>query len=113
MREPEFLIWLENDYKTANGTRMQKRPRGDAKSRCKRVENHEGDLDLHFSNDKMQMLIKKLTYSRADESFGTLPKHNIFIDGNLVKGTASLCSAIKLYQQFCIEHSRNTKIKFV
>ena len=100
MRENDFEAWLEESYITRNGNRLQKRPRSDAKSRCKRVEKYEGDLDIHFADDRMAGLLNTLAYSRADEASGTKPQHTIPIDGNIFNGTASLRSAIKLYQQF-------------
>ncbi len=103
MRKNEFEIWLMESYLTQNGTPLQKRPRSDAISRCKRVEKYEGNLDAHFEKDKMFSLLEKLTYSRADEMAGITPLHAVRIKGNIHNGTASLRSAIKLYQKFCRE----------
>ncbi len=100
MKNEEFKTWLEQIYLTRNGTSLQKRPQADAMSRCRRVEKNENDLDLHFNKDGMRGLLDKLTYTRADSSSGILPKHRIIINGDVVEGTASLRSAIKLYQQF-------------
>lgn len=102
MRENEFGEWLEKIYVTKNGTRLEKRPCSDAKSRCKRVEKYEGDLDSHFEKDKMQELISRLTYSRNDDESGISPPHSIPIEGDIYTGTASLRSAVKLYKEFCI-----------
>ena len=104
MREDDFEEWLKNEYITRSGGRLKKRPRSDAKSRCKRIERYEGDLDTHFERDKMRGLLDSLIYSKNDQKAGILPNHTIPIDGNIVDGTASLKSAIKLYYQFCVDN---------
>jgi hypothetical protein len=104
MKENDFEEWLINEYVTRNGGRLQKRPRSDAKSRCKRVEKYEGDLDAHFERDKMRSLLDSLAYSKNDHEAGISPCHSIPIDGNIQNGTASLRNAIKLYYQFCIDN---------
>ena len=106
MKENEFGTWLKEDYVTRNGTHLQKRPRGDALSRCRRVEKYEGDLDIHFKKDNMQCLLESFTYTRADQEAGVSPQHTIPIDGNILNGTASLRNAVKLYLQFCLDCQR-------
>jgi hypothetical protein len=102
MRDPDFALWLEQSYRTKNGSHLEPRPRSDARSRCKRVEKYEGDLDRHFAHDGMQSLLAILTYSRADEAKGILPQHSIPIDGDVANGTNSLRYAITLYKLFCL-----------
>ncbi|MGZ8226203.1 MAG: hypothetical protein ACXWT3_06130 [Methylococcaceae bacterium] len=97
MRDDDFAVWLE---KTGLTTRAQ----SDAKSRCRRIEQSEDDLDKHFVKDSMESLLDRLKYSRADESDGVLVKHNIPINGDMVNGTASLLSAAKKYQKFCLDY---------
>ena len=101
MREDDFALWLEQHYRTRKGTHLEPRPRRDAKSRCKRVERHEGDLDAQFVRDGMQGLLETLTHTRADEMSGVSPKHHVQIDGDAVNGTASLRNAVALYRSFC------------
>jgi hypothetical protein len=103
MRDSEFGTWLEQRYRKRNGDALQARPRGDARSRCKRVERYTGDLDSFFTQDEMQGLLQALSYSRADNSSGISPQHNVPIDGDVVNGTASLRNAINLYRQFCMD----------
>jgi hypothetical protein len=100
MYEEDFTHWLEQDYRQKNGKQLGVRTRGDARSRCKRIEQYEGDLDGHFVRDEMQELLKLLVYSRQDETNGVQPQHSISINGDVVEGTASLRSAIKLYKAF-------------
>ena len=99
MRDDDFAVWLE---KTDLTTRAQ----SDTKSRCRRIEKSEDDLDLdkEFVQDSMEGLLDSLKYSRADESGGVLVKHLIPINGDLVNGTASLLSAAKKYQKFCLDY---------
>jgi hypothetical protein len=99
MRDDNFSTWLEN-YITRYGTPLESRPRSDAMSRCRRVEEFKGDLDLHFYRDEMRSLVEEFTYSRDDESNNIPPP--ILINGDPVTGTASLKYAIKLYLKFCI-----------
>lgn len=103
MRDSEFGTWLEQSYRTMDGTQLEARPRMDAKSRCRRVERYEGDLDSHFAQDEMQGLLQDLTYSRADHFSGILQQHRVPIDGDVVNGTASLRNAVNLYRQFCMD----------
>ncbi|MBM9521267.1 hypothetical protein JWG39_15715 [Desulforhopalus vacuolatus] len=102
MKENEFEKWLIDEYVTRNGTRLQKRPRSDAKSRCKRVEKHEGNLDSHYKMDGMRSLLNSLAYSKSDQDAGVSPKHSIPIEGDILNGTASLRNAVNLYCQFCM-----------
>ncbi|MDQ5770811.1 hypothetical protein [Thiothrix subterranea] len=96
MRIDDFSKWLE--VHTDLGTRAQ----SDAKSRCKRIEKYEGDLDQHFINDSMFDLLERFKYSRHDQEAGISLKHKIIIKGDEVNGTASLLNAANLYYKFCL-----------
>lgn len=77
----------------------------DCISRCRRVIRYEGDLDVHFNNDKGNILLEKLTYSRIDAEECKNPKHTIPIKGSkgyysIYEGTNSLFSAVKRYFDF-------------
>lgn len=69
-------------------------------SNCKNVERYEGDLDQHFDNDQCRNLLRRLTYSAADQDMKRVPRHNIPIDGDVRNGSATLKSAVKLYAEF-------------
>jgi hypothetical protein len=47
---------------------MSNAARGDAMSRCRRVERYQGDLDDHYRGDKMTGLLSHLLYSAENES---------------------------------------------
>ena len=112
MKTVEFKTWLSNSYRTANNGKLSERPQSDAISRCRRVENAEGDLDVSFEQNRLDELLNRLQYTRKDEELGADPRHNIIIDGNVYNGTASLRNAIKLYQKFCIAtHKRVEYVK--
>jgi hypothetical protein len=96
MRISEFSKWLE--VHTNLGTRAQ----SDAKSRCKRIEKYEGDLDHHFIKDSISDLLERFKYSRHDQKGGISLKHKIIIKGDEVNGTASLLNAANLYYKFCL-----------
>src|SRR5258706_11115863 len=89
MRDDAFATWLSQTHRTKAGGRLGRRPQADARSRCKRIESYEGDLDAHFRRDRMATVLDRLTYSRVDERGGVTPRHDIPIDGDLVNGTAS------------------------
>jgi len=94
MREDEFRAWLLNwknyDEATASSRICN----------CKKVEHCIGNIDVNYKNDMLESVIVMLTYSKNDERQGNKPKHNIKIDGNIYNGTATLKSAIRLYQEF-------------
>ena len=94
MREDTFRSWLSSNRGYGTGTVNSR------VSNCKTVEGCEGDLDEHFDQDRLQGLIEKLTYSKADERQNRPARHLIPINGNVYNGTATLRSAVSLYKQF-------------
>jgi hypothetical protein len=109
VREDGFATWLAESHRTKDGGRLGARPRSDAKSRCKRVAEKEGNLDRHFALDRMKGLLGVLTYSRSDERSGISVRHRVPIDDDVVNGTASLRNAVNLYRLFCEDSPPNTK----
>lgn len=109
MRDDDFAVWLAENHRTRHGGRLGARPRSNARSRCKRIENYEGSLDGHFALDRMKGLLSVLTYSRSDERSGVSARHRLPIDGDVVNGTASLRNAANLYRLFCEDYPPNTK----
>ena len=93
MQESQFANWLRN-----NGY-----DEGTVKSRvanCLRICEYEGDLDVHYNNDKCEKLIERLQYTAADEKENIPARHNVIINGNVRNGTATLKSAANLYISF-------------
>ena len=98
MLETDFKRYLR-DVKQQIKSTIQSRI-----SNCRNVEQHEGNLDEHFDNDHCQSLLERLTYSKKDADREIPLQHEIPIKGDLRKGTATLKSAVKLYQAFRLGH---------
>ncbi|MDY0259717.1 MAG: hypothetical protein RBR41_08630 [Desulfovibrio sp.] len=94
MRQEEFRVWLcqVKGYKASTA--------GSRVSNCMTVEKHEGPLDALFKRDQFSALLGKLSYSKEDQHQSHPPRHVIPIDGDIYNGTATLRSAIRLYQEF-------------
>ena len=94
--ESGFRLWLRN----ARG--YQPRPIGDAVSRCRRVELHYDaekiiDLDDLFGNDRLVSLLEHLVCTPSGKCRHRIPFRK---GADPSKGTASLRSAVKRYQEF-------------
>lgn len=92
MNETQFYNWLCDKYTG-----------GIPKSRlsnCLRVEQYEGNLDDHFTNDKGVSLLQRLSYSKDDQLNNRSANHNIPIAGDIYNGTATLKQAVNLYLKF-------------
>lgn len=69
-------------------------------SNCAKVERYEGDLDAHYSQDRLASLLERLTYTIDDERHEAPPRHQVPIKGNVRRTTATLKSAVTLYRDF-------------
>ncbi|MFD5021084.1 hypothetical protein ACFWMP_19435 [Paenibacillus sp. NPDC058367] len=81
----------------------------DCISRCRRVEESEGNLIKHYTNDRGRFLMERLTYSKEDADRELEPKHHITFKGtkgyhSILVGTASLRNAVQHYFYFLREH---------
>ena len=54
MQEDEFSKWLSKNY--------SERTLSSRMSNCRRVEQYEGNLDVHYDNDEGRSLIFRLSY---------------------------------------------------
>jgi hypothetical protein len=88
-----FSEWLTN-----NG--YNERTISSRLSNIQRVEEFEGNLDYHFLDDEMKVILSRLTYGLKEESQSESPKHSIPINGNVRNGTATFKSAVNLYKRF-------------
>ena len=86
-----FRLWL------CNPRRYQPRPIKDAVSRCRRVERHYGDLDDLYDKDRLVSLLEHLACTPLGECRHRIPFRK---GADASKGTASLRSAVKRYQEF-------------
>jgi hypothetical protein len=81
----------------------------DCISRCRRVQKYEGDLWVHFDNDKGQLILERLTYTLDDVQKCMTPAHSIPIKGSkgyksIYDGTQSLNHAVNRYFEFLNKH---------
>lgn len=98
MQQEAFRDFLRNHYK--GGGHLAE---GTIKSRianCITVETHEGDLDQHFERDGLEDLLERLEYTAADAHVHRKPRHRVPINGDIRNGSATLKSAVTLYQAF-------------
>lgn len=79
---------------------MNLRAQASRVSNCRTVERSEGDLDLHFERDGMELLLQRLAYSKEEARAGKPLRHGVPIDGDKYTGTATLRHAVTLYKQF-------------
>ena len=86
MREASFKGWLGDERELSTKTVASRI------SDCKRIERHEGNLDVHYDADGLASLIARLNPRR--------PGHKVPIQGNSYHGTATLKSAVGLYRAF-------------
>ncbi|MDR1684851.1 MAG: hypothetical protein LBR82_00140 [Desulfovibrio sp.] len=94
MRQEEFRVWL------CQAKALKESTAGSRVSNCATVEKHEGSLDALFNEDQLSALLFRLTYSKEDQRQNRPPRHAIPIDGDIYNGTATLRSAVRLYQEF-------------
>ena len=94
MQTEQFESWLRNTAGLSEDTIRSRL------SNCRKLKDCEGDLDVHFAKDRLEGLLARLTYSRADERSGAQPQHLVPIKGNIRNGTATLKYAANLYKQF-------------
>ena len=95
MQTEEFRACLENaGYDTRT---IYSRIRN-----CLTICRSEGDIDEHYDEDECAELLRRFTYTTADERAGRPARHNVPINGNIKKGTATLKTALKLYISFQI-----------
>ncbi|HMD63156.1 MAG TPA: endonuclease NucS domain-containing protein [Stellaceae bacterium] len=68
--------------------------------RAGRVEEHRGDLDEHYSRDRMASLIDTLRYSRDDERHNRPNPSKVPFKGDNYNNLASYRNAVERYRKF-------------
>jgi hypothetical protein len=93
MLEKQFKSWLLDKYLPGTAdTRF---------NNCEKIERHHGDLDWHYSQDRMESLRGCLTYTRGDERAERRNPSKIPLDGcDLHNNLAMYRHALKLYREF-------------
>ena len=90
---PEYRSWLQRAGYGAGTISTQL-------YRVERVEDHYGDLDHHFSFDRLESLIDVLRYSSDDERRGKPNPTLISFDGVVRSNLASYRNAVCRYGRF-------------
>lgn len=93
MRKEAYRQWLQAQQLQENTINAQM-------YRAGRVDQYCGDLDEHYTRDRMEGLIKLLNYSTDDERRGRPNPTNIPLDGDLRKNLASYRNAATRYRTF-------------
>ena len=89
----EYRQWLEQQKYDAGTVNAQM-------YRAERVEENYGNLDDHYSGDRMAALINELRYSTDDERHGRPNPSKIPFTGNVRNNLASYRNAVERYRKF-------------
>ncbi|HYM78117.1 MAG TPA: endonuclease NucS domain-containing protein [Candidatus Dormibacteraeota bacterium] len=100
MKLVEYRQWLEAQRYQANTITAQIH-------RALRVEEHHGDLDEHYTRDRMGSLIQALTYSTNDRLHNRPNPSQIPFEGDIYNNLASYRDAVKRYRRFSDEFAEN------
>ena len=105
MKTEEYRNWLscQNYQDNTIGAQMH---------RTSRVEECYGNLDDLFEKDKLDGLIKELSYSKADLNLNKPNHTKIPFNGNPYNNLASYRDAIRRYRRFCTEGFDNIDESF-
>ena len=68
--------------------------------RAERVEEHHGNLDEHYTKDRMASLVETLRYSMDDERRNLPNPSEIPFDGDIRNNLASYRNAVERYRRF-------------
>jgi endonuclease len=68
--------------------------------RAARVEENHGDLDQHYTTDRLAGLIESLQYSTEDQRRGRANPSKIPFEGNIRNNLASYRNAVERYRRF-------------
>lgn len=93
MKEQAYRTWLQEQKYEAATINAQMHRAG-------RVEKHCGDLDDHYTKDRMASLIEILRYSTEDERRNRPNPTPIPFEGNIRNNLASYRNAAERYRKF-------------
>jgi len=68
--------------------------------RAGRVEEHYGDLDVLYADDRLESLIRELSYTTQDRRYNRPNESKIPFEGNPYNNLASYRDAIRRYRRF-------------
>ena len=96
---PEFSAWLASNKNHSLGTQSSRT------SNIKKIEEHYGNLEDHFSKGTYPSIIQSLTYSTTDERLGKPNPSKIIFEGNIRNNLNMYKSAAILYRSFLSEQN--------
>jgi hypothetical protein len=96
MKSIEYKQWLEAQRYQANTITAQMHRAG-------RVEEHYGDLDIHFERDRLASVIAALVYTMDDRRSNRPNPTKIPFDGDPYNNLASYRDAVKRYLRFKLD----------
>lgn len=90
---PEYKAWLEQEKYAPTTVNAQL-------FRAERIEEHHGNLDEHYTKDRMESLLSMLRYSKDDKRRNHPNPSKLPIEGDLQSGLASYRGAVARYRRF-------------
>ncbi|WP_119393476.1 endonuclease NucS domain-containing protein [Salinibius halmophilus] len=81
--------------------------------RAGRVEEHYGDLDALYAEDKLEQLIQELTYTTQDRRNNRPNETKIPFEGNAYNNLASYRDAVRRYRRFLEDDIENIEPEVV
>lgn len=100
MKTREFKSWLASRKPFDSGTVNAR------VANALRVERFHGNLDDVHANGEFGGLIRQFDYSTDDQRCGARAKHKVPIKGDVRNGSATLKSALVLYDEFLAHYGR-------
>lgn len=91
--QSSYRRWLERQNYNAGTVNTQM-------YRVERVAQYHGDLDEHYTNDRMESLIATLRYSTDDERRNRPNPSKIPFDGHIRNNLTSYRTAVEWYRRF-------------
>jgi hypothetical protein len=91
--QSSYRQWLESQEYSPNTISTQC-------SYASRAEQAYGDLDEHYLRDRLEEVLKSLTYTTADARRGKPNPSRVSLSGDIYKSLASFRSAVGLYRRF-------------
>ncbi len=77
--------------------------------RAGRVEEHYGDLDTLYAEDRLEGLIRELTYTTQDRRNNRPNETRIPFEGNAYNNLASYRDAVRRYRRFLEDDAENSE----
>lgn len=104
MQIENYRAWLEaQNYQSGTITAQM--------HRAGRVEQHYGDLDMLYAEDRLEGLIQELTYTTQDRRNNRPNETRIPFEGNVYNNLASYRDAVRRYRRFLEDDAEHPEIE--